>query len=146
MYGKFNITKLGRRDQILLGIPWLHAMNLVIDWTAKTLALSRTKKLDMIEIDTDTDRKKAKLLLLFYHLIPKMEELLQSYAPILFSLYYYTLSFLQPIIVLTWCCHVSLFFPELLCYAYLFQIHICCPFLAMVHVHILAYLSTMYFL
>ncbi|KAG2359808.1 hypothetical protein BDR07DRAFT_1237421, partial [Suillus spraguei] len=29
---KFNITKLGCCDQILLGIPWLHAMNPLINW------------------------------------------------------------------------------------------------------------------
>jgi hypothetical protein len=30
MIGKFNVTRLGRHDQILLGIPWLHAMDLII--------------------------------------------------------------------------------------------------------------------
>ena len=39
MYGKFNITKLGRQDQILLGIPWLRAINSVIDWAEETLTL-----------------------------------------------------------------------------------------------------------
>src|ERR1700722_3903915 len=67
MYGKFNITKLGRRDQILLGIPWLRAMNPIIDWAAETLVLPRTEKSDEIEIDLDTDRKKNGLPRLFNH-------------------------------------------------------------------------------
>jgi hypothetical protein len=30
MIGKFNVTRLGKRDQILLGIPWLRAMDPII--------------------------------------------------------------------------------------------------------------------
>jgi hypothetical protein len=30
MIGKFNVMRLGKRDQILLGIPWLQAMNPII--------------------------------------------------------------------------------------------------------------------
>lgn len=44
MIGKFNITKLGPKDQILLGIPWLRAMNLSINWTTQTLSLFNTLK------------------------------------------------------------------------------------------------------
>jgi hypothetical protein len=30
MIGKFNVTRLGKHDQILLGIPWLRAMDPII--------------------------------------------------------------------------------------------------------------------
>ncbi|KAG2067545.1 hypothetical protein BDR04DRAFT_1159015 [Suillus decipiens] len=46
-------------------------MNPVIDWATKTVMLSRTKKSDLIKIDVDNDRKKAKLPLLFNHPTPK---------------------------------------------------------------------------
>ncbi|KAG2056061.1 hypothetical protein BDR06DRAFT_866001, partial [Suillus hirtellus] len=32
MYGKFNITKLSKHDNILFGKPWLSAMMPTIDW------------------------------------------------------------------------------------------------------------------
>jgi hypothetical protein len=43
MYGKFNVHKLGHRDLILLGIPWLKAMNPNINWAEDTLDLPRTE-------------------------------------------------------------------------------------------------------
>jgi hypothetical protein len=49
MVGKFNITKLGKKDQILLGIPWLRAMNPTIDWTKQTISLPATEKSTEIE-------------------------------------------------------------------------------------------------
>jgi hypothetical protein len=55
MIGKFNVTCLGRRHQILLGIPWLHAMDLLICWKAGTLFLPHTPKSDLVEEDIDTE-------------------------------------------------------------------------------------------
>jgi hypothetical protein len=65
MIRKFNITCLGWHDQILLGIPWLHAMDPLICWKAGMLALPRTPKSDLIEEDVDTKRKKNGLPPLF---------------------------------------------------------------------------------
>jgi len=65
MIGKFNVTRLGKRDQILLGIPWLRAMDPIIRWKAGTLSLPRTPKSDLIEEDVDSERKKNGLPLLF---------------------------------------------------------------------------------
>jgi hypothetical protein len=64
MIGKFNITPLGQHDQILLGIPWLHAMDPLICWNACMLSLSHTPKSDSIE-DVDTKHKKNRLPPLF---------------------------------------------------------------------------------
>jgi hypothetical protein len=55
MIGKFNVTCLGKRDQILLGIPWLRAMDPIIQWKAGTLSLPRTPKSDLIEEDVDKE-------------------------------------------------------------------------------------------
>jgi hypothetical protein len=65
MIDKFNVTRLGKRDQILLGIPWLRAMDPIIRWKAGTLSLPRTPKSDLIEEDVDNERKKNGLPLLF---------------------------------------------------------------------------------
>jgi hypothetical protein len=55
MIGKFNITHLGRHNQILLGIPWLCAMDPLIHWKAGMLSLPCTPKFDLIEDDVDTE-------------------------------------------------------------------------------------------
>jgi len=55
MIGKFNVTRLGKRDQILLEIPWLRAMDPIIQWKAGTLSLPRTLKSDLIEEDVDNE-------------------------------------------------------------------------------------------
>jgi hypothetical protein len=55
MLGKFNITHLGKCDQILLGIPWLHAMDPLICWKAGMLSLPHTPKSNLIEEDVDTE-------------------------------------------------------------------------------------------
>jgi hypothetical protein len=55
MRGKFNVHKLGRHDLILLGIPWLKAMNPVINWAEETLTLPWTEKSDLFEKDVDTE-------------------------------------------------------------------------------------------
>jgi hypothetical protein len=65
MIGRFNIMCLGRHDQILLGIPWLHAMDPMIQWKAGTLSLPRTPKSDLIEEDVNNKWKKNKLPPLF---------------------------------------------------------------------------------
>jgi hypothetical protein len=65
MIGKFNVTRLGRRDQILLGILWLRAMDPIIRWKAGTLSLPRTPKSDLIEEDVDHEGRKNKLPPLF---------------------------------------------------------------------------------
>jgi hypothetical protein len=65
MIGKFNVTCLGKRDQILLGIPWLWAMDPIIQWKAGTLSLPRTLKPDLIKEDVDKEREKNRLPLLF---------------------------------------------------------------------------------
>jgi len=65
MIGKFNVTRLGRRDQILLGIPWLRAMDPIIRWKVGMLSLPRTPKSDLIEEDIDNKQKKNKLPSLF---------------------------------------------------------------------------------
>jgi hypothetical protein len=65
MIGKFNVMHLGWRDQILLGIPWLRAMDPIIQWRAGTLSLPRTPKSDLIEEDVNNERKKNNLPPLF---------------------------------------------------------------------------------
>jgi hypothetical protein len=55
MIGKFNVMCLGKCDQILLGIPWLCAMDLIIQWKARTLSLPRTPKSNLIEEDIDNE-------------------------------------------------------------------------------------------
>jgi hypothetical protein len=42
MFGKFNIMNMSDRDMILLGKPWLTAMNPDIDWAKDTLQLPST--------------------------------------------------------------------------------------------------------
>jgi hypothetical protein len=44
MLGKFNITKLGPRDDIILGFPWLAAVEPQIDWANKILTLNPTER------------------------------------------------------------------------------------------------------
>src|SRR6267154_5794000 len=44
MIGKFNIMNMSDRDMILLGKPWLSAMNPDINWTEDTLRLSPTPR------------------------------------------------------------------------------------------------------
>src|SRR5580765_4716541 len=75
MIGKFNVTRLARRDQILLGIPWLRAMNPLIYWAAETLILSPTLKSDQVEEEIDKARKKNDLPLLFKKRIWKNSKL-----------------------------------------------------------------------
>jgi hypothetical protein len=65
MMGKFNVTRLGRCDQILLGIPWLRAMDPIIQWKAGMLSLPRTPKSNLIEEDVNNERKKNKFPPLF---------------------------------------------------------------------------------
>jgi len=65
MIGKFNVMCLGKRDQILLGIPWLWAMDPIIRWKAGTLSLPRTPKSNLIEENVDSEQKKNGLPLLF---------------------------------------------------------------------------------
>jgi hypothetical protein len=65
MIGKFNVMRLGKHDQILLGIPWLHAMDPIIRWKAGMLSLPRTLKSDLIEEDIDNERRKNRLPSLF---------------------------------------------------------------------------------
>jgi hypothetical protein len=65
MIGKFNVTRLGKHDQILLGIPWLCAMDPLIQWKAGMLSLPRTLKSNLIEEDVDNERRKNKLPPLF---------------------------------------------------------------------------------
>jgi hypothetical protein len=65
MIGKFNITHLGKRDQILLRIPWLHAMDPLICWRVDMLSLPHTPKSDLIKEDVDTEQKKNRLPPLF---------------------------------------------------------------------------------
>jgi hypothetical protein len=55
MIGKFNVTHLGKHDQILLGIPWLRAMDPIIRWKTGTLSLPRTPKYNLIEGDVDNE-------------------------------------------------------------------------------------------
>jgi hypothetical protein len=65
MRGKFNIHKLGRRNLILLGIPWLKAMNPIINWADESLSLPWTEKSNLLEADVDEERKKGGLPALF---------------------------------------------------------------------------------
>jgi len=65
MIGKFNVTRLGKCDQILLGIPWLQAMDPIIRWKARMLSLPRTPKSDLIEEDVDNEQRKNNLPPLF---------------------------------------------------------------------------------
>jgi hypothetical protein len=65
MIGKFNVTCLGKHDQILLGIPWLQAMDPIIQWKAGMLSLPRTPKSNLIEEDVDNEQRKNNLPPLF---------------------------------------------------------------------------------
>jgi uncharacterized protein YdaU (DUF1376 family) len=65
MYGKFNVHKLGHCDLILLGIPWLKAMNPTIDWAKENLDLPATEQSVRLEKLTDRIRKKNGLTPLF---------------------------------------------------------------------------------
>jgi hypothetical protein len=65
MHGKFNIHKLGHRDLILLGIPWLKAMNPIIDWAEESLSLPWTEKSDLLEEDINKEQRKGGLPALF---------------------------------------------------------------------------------
>jgi hypothetical protein len=55
MIGKFNVMRLGKCDQILLGILWLWAMDPIIRWKTGTLSLPRTPKSDLIKEDVDNE-------------------------------------------------------------------------------------------
>src|SRR6267154_6730751 len=44
MIGKFNVMNMSDRDMILLGKPWLSAMNPEINWTNDTLRLPATDR------------------------------------------------------------------------------------------------------
>jgi hypothetical protein len=65
MIGKFNITHLGKCDQIPLRILWLHVMDPLIHWKAGMPSLPHTPKSDLIEEDVDTELKKNGLPPLF---------------------------------------------------------------------------------
>jgi hypothetical protein len=47
MFGKFNIAKIS--NNILLGHPWMAAMNPNIDWTKETVSLQETPRSAMLE-------------------------------------------------------------------------------------------------
>jgi len=49
MFGKFNITKLSKKDVILLGKPWLSVINPDIDWTNDTILIPATEQSQEIE-------------------------------------------------------------------------------------------------
>jgi hypothetical protein len=44
MFGKFNIMNMSDQDMILLGKPWLSAINPDIDWPKDTLRLPSTPR------------------------------------------------------------------------------------------------------
>jgi hypothetical protein len=74
MRGKFNITQLSERDDILLGYPWLAATSPDIDWARQTIFMTPTPRSKLIE----TYLKK---------LLPKRkasvsEEIPESFSPI----------------------------------------------------------------
>ncbi|KAG2339964.1 hypothetical protein BDR05DRAFT_890766, partial [Suillus weaverae] len=49
MWGKFNVTKLSQKDDMLLGKPWLSTMNPVIDWAQNTISLSANPRSREVE-------------------------------------------------------------------------------------------------
>jgi hypothetical protein len=49
MFGKFNITKLSKKDDILLGKPWLSVINPNIDWANDTISIPATKQSQEVE-------------------------------------------------------------------------------------------------
>jgi hypothetical protein len=59
MFGKFNISKIS--DDILLGHPWMAAMNPNIDWTRGTVSLQETPRSAMLERWCNKHRKKNNL-------------------------------------------------------------------------------------
>jgi hypothetical protein len=74
MRGKFNITQLSERDDILLGYPWLAATSPDIDWAKQTISMTPTPRSKLIK----TYLKK---------LLPKRkasisEEIPESFSPI----------------------------------------------------------------
>ena len=61
MYGKFNIAKLNPKDDILLGYPWLIAMNPTFDWRKSTVALNHNETSQRREHDCNEARRKKGL-------------------------------------------------------------------------------------
>jgi hypothetical protein len=80
MYGKFNIAKLGSRDDVLLGMPWLKAMNPTIDWVTSAVSLPSTPRSDDLEREHNLDRRKNKLPKLSFTK-PKKKPLTQKKPP-----------------------------------------------------------------
>src|SRR6267154_5518187 len=59
MIGKFNVTQLSEKDDMLLGVPWLKATAPEIDWTNGTIAMARTKRSRFVEKVINRGRTKA---------------------------------------------------------------------------------------
>src|SRR6267154_3150725 len=59
MIGKFNVTQLSEKDDMLLGVPWLKATAPEINWTNGTIAMARTKRSHFIERVINRGRTKA---------------------------------------------------------------------------------------
>jgi hypothetical protein len=49
MFRKFNIMKLSNKDDILLGKPWLSAINPNIDWANDTILIPATERSHQVE-------------------------------------------------------------------------------------------------
>jgi hypothetical protein len=56
MFGKFNIMKLSKKDDILLGKPWLSAINPDIDWANDTISIPATKRSREVEDEINEQR------------------------------------------------------------------------------------------
>jgi hypothetical protein len=80
MYSKFNIAKLGSRDDVLLGMPWLKAMNPTVDWVNSAISLPSAPRSDDLEREYNLDRRKNKLPKLSF-MKPKKEPLPKKKPP-----------------------------------------------------------------
>jgi hypothetical protein len=74
MKGKFNITQLSERDDILLGYPWLAATSPDINWARQTISMTLTPQSKLIKtyLKKLLPRRKASV----------SEEIPESFSPI----------------------------------------------------------------
>lgn len=70
MIGKFNVARLAKQDKILLGFPWLKALNPDINWVEGTLSLPATECSLNIERSINLTRKHNELPPLFLSKMP----------------------------------------------------------------------------
>jgi len=68
IYGKFNIANLSLKDNILLGYPWLIAMNPTFDWRKSTVSLNHNEMSQRYEKACNEEQRKNGLTPLLWNL------------------------------------------------------------------------------